>query len=64
MFVLQTYRLNMEIDLQSLFGGSMSRDVHSCTHWLMKPRNPPLSPRIWAHIQGRYWSAKKDDISL
>ncbi len=28
---------------------------------LQRPRN---SPRIWAHIRGRYWSAKKDDISL
>ncbi len=32
------------------------------TYWL-KPRNPP-SPRTWAHIRGRYWSAKMDDISL
>jgi hypothetical protein len=54
-------RLNMEFDLQTLFG----LHVHSCTelttHWL-RPRNPP--PRIWAHIRGRYWSAKIDDISL
>jgi hypothetical protein len=48
--------LYMELDLQSLFG----LHVHSCTHWL-RPRNPP--PRIWAHIRGRYWSAKID-ISL
>ncbi len=37
--------------------------LHSCTectHWL-RPRNP--SPRIWAHIQGRHWSAKIDVIS-
>ncbi len=27
------------------------------------PHPPPL-PRIWAHIRGRYWSAKIDDISL
>ena len=27
--------------------GSMSRDVHSCSHWL-RPHNPP-SPRIKAH---------------
>ncbi len=33
-----------------------------CTHWL-RPRNSPY-PRIWAHIRGRYWSAKIDDISL
>jgi hypothetical protein len=50
-------RLNMELDLQSLFG----LDVHSCTHWL-RHRTPP--PRIWAHIRGRYWSAKIDYISL
>jgi hypothetical protein len=25
---------------------------------------PPASPRFWAHIRGRYWSAKIDDISL
>jgi hypothetical protein len=42
----------MELDLQLLFG----LHVHSCTHWL-RPRKPP-SPRIWAHIRGRYWSAK------
>jgi hypothetical protein len=24
----------------------------------------PHSPRIWAYIRGRYWSAKIDDISL
>jgi hypothetical protein len=33
-------RLNMELDPQSLqYLGSMSRDVHSCTHWL-RLRNP------------------------
>ncbi len=26
------------------------------------PQPPP--PRIWAHIRGRYWSTKVDDISL
>jgi hypothetical protein len=51
-------RLNMELDLQSIFG----LHVHSCTHWL-RPRNS-RPPRIWARIQGRYWSAKIDDISL
>jgi hypothetical protein len=48
-------RLNMELDLQSLYG----LHVYSCTHWL-RPRN---SPRIWAHIRERYWSAKIDNIS-
>jgi hypothetical protein len=46
----------MELDLQSLFG----LHVHSYTYWL-RPRNPPPLP---IHIQGRYWSAKIDDISL
>jgi hypothetical protein len=56
--VLFHHRLNMELDLQSLFG----LHVNSCTHWL-RPRNSP-SPRIWAHLRGSYWSAKIDDISL
>ncbi len=43
------HRLNMELDLQSLFW----LHVYSCTHWL-KPRNSPPSPLIWAHIRGRY----------
>ncbi len=55
----RAYRLNMKLDLQSLF----VLHVHRCTHWL-RPRNPSQSPRIWGHIRGRYWSAKVDDISL
>jgi hypothetical protein len=52
------HRLNMELDLQSLFG-------FLCTAVLigLDPATPPF-PRIWAHIRGRYWSAKIDDISL
>jgi hypothetical protein len=34
-----THGLNMELDLQSLFGLL----VNSCTHWL-RPRNPSPSP--------------------
>ncbi len=34
------HRLNMELDLQSLFG----LHVHSCTHWLRPP--PPLPPYL------------------
>jgi hypothetical protein len=37
--------------------------VYSSTHWLLDPATPP-SRRIWAHIRGRYWSAKIDEISL
>jgi hypothetical protein len=43
--------------------GSMSRDVHSCTHWL-RPRNSPPYPVFGLVLRGRYWSAKIDDISL
>ncbi len=55
-----SHRLNMELDLQSLFG----LHVHSCTHWLRPRTPPPSTPRSWAHIRGRYWSAKIDDIFL
>ncbi len=51
------HKLNMDLKLQSLCG----LHVHCRTHWL-RPRTPP--PSIWAHIRGRYWSAKIDDISL
>jgi hypothetical protein len=50
-----THRLNMEVALQSLFG-------LLCTA-VLTPQLPP-SPRIWAHIRGRYWSAKMDTTSL
>ncbi len=51
--------LNIELDLRSLFG----LHVHSRTHWL-RPRNASHPPRIWAHVRGRYWSAKIDDITV
>jgi hypothetical protein len=58
--VATTHRFNMELDFQCLFG----LHVYSCTNWL-RPRNPPPPPpRMSAHIRGRYWSAKIDDISL
>ncbi len=42
----------------------MSRDVHSCTHWLSwDPCTIPPISRIGTRIRGRYWSAKIDDIS-
>jgi len=57
------HRLNMELDLQSLFGLHVTwcAQLTQLTHWL-RPRNPP--PRLWAHVRGRYWSPKIDDISL
>ncbi len=40
------HRLNMALDLQSLFG----LHVHSCTHWL-RPRNPPPSPHLGSYTR-------------
>jgi hypothetical protein len=52
-------RLNMELDLQSLFG------LHVRSSLAETPQPPPPpSPRIWAHRRGRYWSAKMDNISV
>ncbi len=47
-----------ELDLQSLFGSM-------CTAVLIgwDTATPP-PPRSWAHMRGRYWSAKMDDTSL
>jgi hypothetical protein len=50
------HRLNMELDLQSLFG----LQLYSLTE---TPQIPSF-PRNGAHIRGHYWSAKTDDISL
>jgi hypothetical protein len=42
----------------------MSRDVHNCSHWL-RPRNPhPPPPAFGLIYEGRYWSAKIEEISL
>ncbi len=51
------HRLNMELDLQSLFG-------LLCTAVLIgwDPATPSPSPRIWSHIRGRYWSAKTTSL--
>jgi hypothetical protein len=54
--------LNMELDLQNLFGLHVCIAVYSLAETLQL--FPPF-PRIWAHIRGRYWPAKVlDDISL
>jgi hypothetical protein len=37
--MLSAHRLNIELDLQRLFG----IHVYSCTHWL-RPRNSPPPP--------------------
>jgi hypothetical protein len=49
----------MELDLQSLFGLLCTVVRYSLAEI---PQLPP-SPHIWAHVRGRYWSAKIDDIS-
>jgi hypothetical protein len=42
-------RLNMELDLQSLF----LLHVHSCTHWL-RPRNSPLPPHLGSYTRALF----------
>jgi hypothetical protein len=51
----------MELDLQSYLGSMCSgAQLNSLAE---APQLSP-SPRIRAHIRGRYWSPKIDDISL
>jgi hypothetical protein len=57
--MVEIHRLNMELDLQSLFGLLCTAAL---IDWLRPYNAPPL--RIWAHIRGRYWSAEIDDIFL
>ncbi len=60
--IQREYRLNMEVDLQSLFG----LHIPWCAQLYSLAETPqlPSSPRIRTRIRGRYWSAKIDDISL
>jgi hypothetical protein len=51
-------RLNIELDLTKVIWVPFAQ-LYSLAE---TPHPPP--PRIWAHIRGRYWSAKIDDISL
>jgi hypothetical protein len=44
-----TVPLNIELDLQSLFG----LHVHSCSHWL-RPCNPS-PPHLGLYVRGPYW---------
>ncbi len=57
-------RLNMELDLQSLFGLHFTWCVH-CTAVLIgwDPASPP-SHAFGLIYEGPYWSAKTDDISF
>ncbi len=50
--VLDKHRLNMELDLQSLF----RLHVHSCIHWLrLRPRTtPPLPPAFGLIYEGAF----------
>ncbi len=43
------HRLNMEVDLQSLFRLHVTWILHSCNHWL-SPWNSPLPPCIWTML--------------
>jgi hypothetical protein len=45
--VCEAHMLNMELDLQHLFG----LHVNSCTHWL-RPRNTPSPPVFGLSYEG------------
>jgi hypothetical protein len=55
------HRLNMELDLHSLFWHQVHSDI--CTHFWLRPHDtpPPPQPRNWAHIRGLYWSMVSQD---
>ncbi len=53
----------MALDLQSLYLGFMSRDVHSCTHWL-RPRNPPPHPPAFGLVHEDAIGQQRQTISL
>ncbi len=56
------HRLNIELDLQSLFGLHVTwcAQLHSLAETPQSPRTPAFG----LDIRERYWSAKIDDISL
>ncbi len=56
------HRLNMEVDLQSLFGLHVTWCAQLYS-WAETPKLPP-PPAFGLVLRGRYWSAKIDDISL
>ncbi len=58
------HRLNMKLDLQSLFGLLCTVVPYSLAE-TPQAATPPPSPSVWAHTRGRYWSVKNkiDDIS-
>ncbi len=49
------HRLNMELDLQSLFGLLCTLHLYSLAETETPPLPPP--PHIWAQIRVSYWSA-------
>ncbi len=48
----------MEVDLQ-VYLGSMSRDVHNCTHWLRPRNSPPLPLRLDSYFEGAFGQQRK-----
>ncbi len=60
--VALSHRLNMDVDLQNLFGLHVTccAQLHSLA---VTPQLPP-PPSFGPVLRGRYWSAKIDDIFL
>jgi hypothetical protein len=52
---------HIEKDLQSLFG----INVHSCTHWLLRPATPPFPPHLGSsYTRALLVSQEIDDVYL
>ncbi len=59
----QNHRLNMELDLRTLFGLHVHCTLYTTLFIGWDPATLPSRRHIWAHIRGHYWSAKIDYIS-
>jgi hypothetical protein len=49
-YTCRNHRLNMEVDLQSLFGFRVTWCAQLYIGW--DPATPPIPPRIWTRIWG------------
>ncbi len=57
-------RLNMQLIESPKFIWAPCAQLYSLAETETTQPPPPSSSRIWAHIRGRYWSAKVDDVSV
>ncbi len=64
-FLLMLFRVLVLVVPQIKYGVRSPKFIWApCEQLYSLAETPPSPSRIWAHIRGRYWSAKVDDISL